>query len=138
LHLLSRPRRPRRSHEWSPGKAVTFIVTLAATRSVTLAARDTGMSRKSAYALKDRDPAFAAAWNAALKARRRRRGGDETHEPHDPPVSLGQGDGAQRAARSIWSTAHRQRDEAARDLFFARLARLRVASPALARRSPAQ
>ena len=27
------------------------------------------MSRKSAYALKARDPAFAAAWNAALKTR---------------------------------------------------------------------
>jgi hypothetical protein len=68
LHLLSRPRRPRRSGEWTPAKAVTFIVTLAATRSVTLAAREAGMSRKSAYGLKARDPAFAAAWAAAVKA----------------------------------------------------------------------
>jgi hypothetical protein len=59
--LLSRPRHPRRPNEWSPAKAVTFIVTLAATRSVTLAARESGMSRKAAYALKARDPAFAAA-----------------------------------------------------------------------------
>jgi hypothetical protein len=36
LHLLSRPRRPLRPGEWTPAKAVTFIVTLAATRSVTL------------------------------------------------------------------------------------------------------
>jgi len=60
LHLLSRPRRARRSSDWSPAKAVTFIVTLAAHRSVTLAAAEAGMSRKSAYALKVRDPAFAA------------------------------------------------------------------------------
>ena len=68
MHLLSRPRRPRRAREWSPERAVTFIVTLAATRSVTLAARAAGMSRKSAYALKGRDPAFASAWRAAVRA----------------------------------------------------------------------
>lgn len=68
MHLLSRPRRPRRSGDWTPDRAVTFIVTLAATRSVTLAARAAGMSRKSAYALKSREPAFAAAWMAAMNA----------------------------------------------------------------------
>lgn len=60
------PRRSLRPHEWSNAKAVTFIVTLAAVRSVTLAAARAGMSRKSAYALKGRDSAFAAAWIAAL------------------------------------------------------------------------
>jgi hypothetical protein len=66
--MLSRPRRPRRSGEWTEAKAVTFIVTLAASQSVTLAARAACISRKSAYALKSRDPAFAAAWSAALGA----------------------------------------------------------------------
>jgi cobalamin biosynthesis protein CbiG len=81
LHLLSRPRRPLRSGEWTPAKAVTFIVTLAATRSVTLAAREAGMSRKSAYGLKARDPAFAAAWAAAAKAGARvSRHGDKVDE----------------------------------------------------------
>jgi hypothetical protein len=60
------PARLRRPHEWSGAKIVTFIVTLAAQRSVTLAAAQSGMSRKAAYALKRRDPAFAAAWNSAL------------------------------------------------------------------------
>ncbi|HEU4704677.1 MAG TPA: hypothetical protein VFS45_03065 [Sphingomicrobium sp.] len=60
------PGRPRRTREWSNAKAVTFIVTLAAHRSVTLAAARAGMSRKSAYALKGRDAAFAAAWKTAL------------------------------------------------------------------------
>ena len=45
-----------------------FLVTLAARRSVTLAARASGISRKSAYALKARDSAFAEAWIAALSA----------------------------------------------------------------------
>ena len=58
--------RPPRPHQWSSAKIVTFIVTLAAGHSVTLAASCAGMSRKSAYALKRRDPAFAAAWKAAL------------------------------------------------------------------------
>jgi len=91
LHLLSRPRRARRSSDWSPAKAVTFIVTLAAHRSVTLAAEEAGMSRKSAYVLKDRDPAFAAAWDAALRTRKSRRQGDKVEEVEGPPVSSSQG-----------------------------------------------
>ena len=91
LHLLSRPRRARRSSDWSPAKAVTFIVTLAAHRSVTLAAAEAGMSRRSAYVLKDRDPAFAAAWNAALRARKNGRQGDKVEEVEEPPVSSSQG-----------------------------------------------
>jgi hypothetical protein len=81
LHFLSRPRRPLRSGEWTPTKAVTFIVTLAASRSVTLAAREAGMSRKSAYGLKARDPAFSAAWAAAAQAGARvSRNGDKVEE----------------------------------------------------------
>jgi len=55
------PRRSRRSYEWSGAKVVIFIVTLAAAR--------TGMSRKSTYALKRGDRAFAAAWLAAPRIR---------------------------------------------------------------------
>jgi hypothetical protein len=40
--ILSRPRRARRAQEWSSGKAVTFLVTLAANGSVTLAAAKQG------------------------------------------------------------------------------------------------
>lgn len=98
LPLLSPSRRPRRSGEWSPPRAVTFIVTLAATGSVTLAARSAGMSRKSAYALKARDPAFAAAWAEAAKASARASvQGDKVHEVYEPPFLTGQGD--RRSAR---------------------------------------
>ena len=61
--------RPDSFHQWSNARVVTFIVTLAAQGNVTLAARQAGMSRKSAYALKDRDPVFASAGQAALGAR---------------------------------------------------------------------
>jgi hypothetical protein len=134
--ILSRPRRAPRAHEWTPGKAVTFIVTLAATRSVTLAARQAGMSRKSAYALKSRDRAFADAWETALNARPKSRKSDEVEDVQASPNSLSQGDSAIRAARSTSSTARRRPDrrqeEAARDLFFARLAANRLRPPSTA------
>ena len=80
-------RRPRRAGEWTEGKAVTFIVTLAAHRSVTLAAARAGMSRKSAYALKGRDSGFAAAWDAACVAGRPQpRQGDKGDEGYNPGV----------------------------------------------------
>ena len=124
MHLFSRPRRPRRSGEWTPDRAVTFIVTLAASRSVTLAAVAAGMSRKSAYALKARDPAFAAAWAAASKAGATiSREGDKVDEVEAPRVPSSQGNSRKRAARSISSIARRRPAEAARHLFFARLAK---------------
>jgi hypothetical protein len=119
--MLCRPRRPRRAGEWTSGAAVTFIVNLAASRSVTLAAREAGMSRKAAYALRGRDPAFAAAWAAALAARTApRRQGDKVEEVEGARNRTGQGD-----------TGARTRDHqlpnrsALRDRFFASLAELR-------------
>jgi hypothetical protein len=117
LHILSKPHLPRRAGEWTANKAVTFIVTLAATSSVTLAASQAGMSRKSAYALKSRDPAFAAAWALAMKALAiRPRQGNKVEEVHGLPVSPGQGDtraavpGARRACVTSPSRRDRERD----------------------------
>ena len=143
MQFLSHPRRGRRSGEWNAGKAVTFIVTLAATRIVTLAAQAAGMSRKSAYALKDRDTAFAAAWDFAMKSGFAARLGDKVEEVEDSPVSLGQGDNPQRGAPSTSSNAHcrlgrRERESKLRDHFFATLAARHRDSPALAARSCAQ
>lgn len=100
---LARPRRPRRTGEWTETAAVTFIVTLAATRSVTLAAARSGMSRKSAYALKARDSAFAAAWAmAAAAGNGDRRQGDKAHKAREPRNSPGQGDAfAAAVARAL-------------------------------------
>ena len=138
---LSRPRRPHRLGEWTSDKVVTFIVTLAVSQSVTLAARSAGLSRKSAYALRARDPAFAGAWNAAVKARSARRQGNKTEEVREPPVSRGQRDKRTRVRRSISSTAHpdaRGLDSIWRDRFFTRLAERIGESANLAHRSSAQ
>jgi hypothetical protein len=145
LHFLSPPRRPRRSGEWTPDKAATFIVTLAATRCVTLAARAAGMSRKSAYALKDRDCAFAEAWNAALEARDASRPkatakGDKSDKSDNPCTSPAQGDSGRAAA--AWNPlmddedgALRHVEAARRDRFFASFARSLDSAPLAARRS---
>lgn len=85
---LAQARRHQRAGEWTQAKAVTFIVTLAARRSVTLAAQRSGMSRKAAYALKHRNPAFAAAWNAAIAASMQ---GDKVDEADRPRISSSQG-----------------------------------------------
>jgi hypothetical protein len=109
---MSRPRCPRRFGECTEATAVTFIVTLAAMQTVTLAARRAGMSRKSVYALKSRDPAFAAAWAAAVTAGSRVRSkGDKVSEVSDPRFSSAQGD-----------TRLANFDAELRDHFFSRLA----------------
>jgi hypothetical protein len=46
-----------------------FLAALRATRSVRAAADEAGRSRQAAYKLKAADPAFAAAWDAALAGR---------------------------------------------------------------------
>ena len=66
---MSCPRRPHRLGEWKQAKAVTFILTLAGTQTVTLAARRAGMSRKSACTFKSRNE------------------GDEVGELGEPPIS---------------------------------------------------
>ena len=115
MHFPTASRRSPRPGEWSRGKAVTFVVTLAATQSVTLAARAAGMSRKSAYAFRARNAAFAQAWAVALAA---------------PRSKASQGDKAKRAAPSTSSTRQSairpsEQHAARRDRFFARLAATR-------------
>ena len=54
---------------WTPARQFRFIEMLATTRSVTRACAAVGMSRESAYALRDRPEAaggFALAWRRAL------------------------------------------------------------------------
>ena len=123
-YLFSPPLRARRAGDWNAGKAVTFIVTLAATRTVTLAARAAGMSRRSAYVLYKRDSAFAAAWDAAFAVRQ----GNKVDEVDDPPISIVQGNSRPRTTRVL--------DALRRDRYFARLAAIRDALPKLAPNPP--
>lgn len=122
MTLVSRPRRPVRAGDWSHGKAVTFIVTLAATRRVTLAASAAGMSRKAAYALRDRDPRFAEAWRAALSVAPLNSQGDKVQEVQGTPNPPGHGNNIGRAIRSGSAQCDRRRAERERDATFARLA----------------
>ncbi len=96
LFQLARPHRPRRASDWTEAKAVTFIVTLAARQSVTLAARSAGMSRKSAYLLRARNSAFSMAWDTACAAGESKFQGDKACEACNPPIAAPQGDTAPR------------------------------------------
>jgi hypothetical protein len=63
------PTRSTRRDGWTPARQLRFLDALARTRSVTRAAVAAGMSRESAYRLRNRDPdgLFAAAWNRLLQ-----------------------------------------------------------------------
>ena len=54
---------------WTAARQVRFIEELAATKSIARASRVVGMSRESAYKLRDRAESvqFRLAWNAALR-----------------------------------------------------------------------
>ena len=68
------PTGSRRHDGWTPVRQRQFIDALAATGTVGGAVKAVGMSRNSAYALRDRPGAagFAAAWDAALFQARQR------------------------------------------------------------------
>lgn len=57
-----------RADGWTPGRQADFLGHLAETRSVAAAARHVGMTRESAYRLREKQGAesFAAAWDAVL------------------------------------------------------------------------
>ena len=54
---------------WTPARQLPFINVLAETHSITRACKAVGMSRESAYKLRDRPEArqFRLAWNRALR-----------------------------------------------------------------------
>ena len=95
---------------WTPERQRRFIEELAATRSISKACRAVGMSRDSAYSLRDRPEAapFRLAWKQALepdfaagRGRSRRavhrlerlggRKADKVKEMEDPPGSPARG-----------------------------------------------
>ena len=68
------PRR-RAEYRWTPAKALAFIEALARHGKVAAAARSVGMTRQSAYRLRDRVPQVAEIWpRAQALGRERRRG----------------------------------------------------------------
>lgn len=67
--------RAQRADGWTPERIRTFLTVLAERGVVSVAARAAGMSRKSAYALRNcpKADAFAAAWEAAMRLAYERR-----------------------------------------------------------------
>lgn len=79
-NLQSHPR-PNAEYRWTKDKAMAFLEALAEGCSIAAASRRVGMSRKSAYGLRERlGGGFAGAWiraadhgRAVRQSRRRRR-----------------------------------------------------------------
>jgi hypothetical protein len=71
-----------RKDGWTPMKQADFLGRLAETRSVAAAARHVGMTRESAYRLRNKPGAqsFAAAWDFVLAQRSQARPRMSTHE----------------------------------------------------------
>ena len=86
----ARPPRPRGEYRWPPRKAHAFLEALALHGKVAAAARAVGMTRQSAYKLKQRVPVVAEGWTRAQAIGRARRRGK--------PVLSGDEGGRFRAA----------------------------------------
>ena len=62
--------RPIRRDGWTPERRRRFLELLAAGLDVQRACAGVGLSRQAAYTLRRRDPAFAQAWDGALRSAR--------------------------------------------------------------------
>lgn len=74
-HSTSDARSPRSSaqYRWTNRKALAFLDALAQHGKVAAAARSVGMTRQSAYKLRDRVPVIAEGWARAQALGRARR-----------------------------------------------------------------
>jgi hypothetical protein len=103
------PARPPRSapeYRWTADKAHAFIEALAQHGKVAAAARSVGMTRQSAYRLRDRVPQVAEVWARAQALGRARRRGEPVPSraegatvlpaQGDPSTSSGQASGSAR------------------------------------------
>ena len=62
--------RPVRRDGWTPQRRQRFLELLGAGSDVRRACAGVGLSRQAAYTLRRRDPAFAQAWDGALRSAR--------------------------------------------------------------------
>jgi len=70
----ARPPRPHAEYRWTNRKAHAFLDALARHGKVAAAARAVGMTRQSAYRLRERVPIVAEGWARAQAIGRARRG----------------------------------------------------------------
>jgi hypothetical protein len=83
----ARTPRPSAEYRWNPNKAHAFVDALACHGKVAAAARSVGMTRQSAYRLRERVPQVAdvGAWAQAIGRARRR--GELPKATPSPPQS---------------------------------------------------
>ncbi len=72
----ARPPRPHSEYRWTNRKAHAFLDALAQHGKVAAAARAVGMTRQSAYRLRERIPVVAEGWARAQAIGRARRRGE--------------------------------------------------------------
>jgi hypothetical protein len=86
-HAPTEPRSPRSAAEyrWNPRKAHAFLDALACHGKVAAAARSVGMTRQSAYRLRERVPVVADGWARAQAIGRARRRGELAKLSPCPP-----------------------------------------------------
>ncbi|MCL6698378.1 hypothetical protein LZ496_06230 [Sphingomonas sp. NSE70-1] len=79
LETIETETRNYRHDGWTPTARASFLETLAKSGVVTDACREVRRSSQAAYALRNRDPLFAAGWDAALSMARARLADDLFH-----------------------------------------------------------
>jgi hypothetical protein len=79
LETVESETRHYRHDGWTPAARSAFLETLAKSGVVTDACREVQRSSQAAYALRNRDPLFAAGWEAALSKARARLADDLFH-----------------------------------------------------------
>jgi hypothetical protein len=93
----ARPPRPHAEYRWTNRKAHAFLDALAQHGKVAAAARAVGMTRQSAYKLRDRVPVVAQGWARAQALGRARRRGELPKATTCPP----QGDTSPRQGDTL-------------------------------------
>jgi hypothetical protein len=75
MRIMTDARKPLTTHPirrdgWTPERRERFLEFLSAGLDVRRACKRVGMSRQAAYTLRRREPAFARAWDGALRSAR--------------------------------------------------------------------
>lgn len=102
--LLQRKTLAQQHTKWTPKRREKFLRTLGKWGNVRLAAEAVALSRSRAYELRDEDPQFAAAWDAAVEEaadRLEQEAWRRAVDGWDEPVfgSLGSGEGSGEVGR---------------------------------------
>jgi hypothetical protein len=97
------PPRPNAEYRWTGAKAAAFIEALARHGKVALAAREVGMTRQSAYRLRQRIPRVDDVWLKAQAEGRARRTGKALAWRGQGDAFARQGDALREGKATHWA-----------------------------------